>query len=243
MQLKNLAYSAAAFSVLAALPTVGHAAAVVPNLSVSGVPAPGFPHFDESKDVSVTLVKSGSGATATYQLTATYNVGGPFLFQYDPWTSFNITGATYQLVANFNNSAGLTGGTVTINGTIPGYAVPGTTAPASPLLYKADLLGYSKDTTAETTSDPTPMALAFKTGNTDPASWAYQFQKTGIESVYLYDFNVAALMGSFTSSKFKSVQFTNASALTTVPLPAALWLFGSAVAALAGTRRRVAVSR
>lgn len=243
MQLKNFAYPAAAFLALAVLPGTGHAIAVVPNFNVAGVPPPGFEHFDLTRDVSLTLTKTGGGPTATYTLTATYTPGGSFLYQADPWHAFNVNG-TYQLTASFNSSAQLTGGTVAITGTIPGYNIPNTVAPpaTSSLLFKADLLSYGTDTTTPTAADPTPVALAFKTGNTDPASWAYQFQKTGEESVYLYDFNVASLMSSFNSPKFRTVTFTNVSALTTVPLPAAAWLFGSAVTILAGLRRRAPIN-
>ncbi len=214
------------------------ALAVVPNFNIAGIPPPGFAHFDQTRDVEVKLVKSGTGTGATYQLTATFNNtanGDPALFQQDPWTQFGMSG-TYQLTANFDSAAGWTGGSVSINGTVPGYNVPGYTAPpnTSSLLYRADLIAYRADTTA----DATPMALGFET--TNPTGWAAQFQ-TGNESVYLYDFNVAALMGSFTSNKFKSVTFTKASALTTVPLPAAFWLFGTALLALSGARRRPAL--
>jgi hypothetical protein len=241
MQLNSYAGPAAAFLALAVLPTASQAVAVVPNFSIGGIPIPGFPHFDNKKDITLTLAKSGSGAGATYQLTANYTAPGIFRFQYDPAHPFNVVNGTYQLVASFNSSAALTGGSVTVNGIISGYNIPDTTAPptTSSLLYKADLLGYGTDTTA----NATPMALGFKTGNTDPTSWAYQFQKTGFESVYLYDFNVAALMSSFKNPKFKTITFSKASALTTVPLPAAVWLFGSALAVLSGAgataRRRV----
>jgi hypothetical protein len=235
MQLKRFAYPASAFLLLSVLPTAGQAITVAPNFSIGGIPAPGFPRFDNTKDVNVTLAKSGSGAGATYQLTANYT-SGAFLLQYDPWTSFNVAG-TFQLVANFNSSGALTGGSVAINGTIPTYSVSGTTAPPGTpsLLYGAQLTAYGADTTA----NATPMALGFKTNNA--TGWAAQFQSSP-ESVYLYDFNTAAFMSSFNNPKFKTITFTKASALTTVPLPAAFWLFGSALAALSGTRRRIPVA-
>jgi hypothetical protein len=238
MQLEKFVYPAVAFLALAALPVTSHAAAAVPNFSIAGIPAAGFPHFDNTRDVTVTLAKNGTGAT-TYQLTATYN-GGPFVFQTDPWTSYNVTGGSYTLNAFFSNTStstnpAFTSGTVAINGSIPGYSGPGTPPPNPGLLYGANLTAFGFDRTP----DSTPAALGFKTDS--PTGWAAQFQG-GPESVYLYDFNVAALMSSFSSAKFRSVQFTRASAFTTVPLPAAVWLFGSALVGLAGVRRRPAAS-
>jgi len=221
----------AVFGLLSALPGLSHAMPVVPNFNVAGIPRQGFPHFDETQDVQIKLAKTGTGASATYSLTADYT-GGAFLFQYDPAHAFNVVGGAYHLQASFNSAGGLTGGSVAVTGTIPGYNIPGTAAPSSTNLYTADLLAYGTDTVA----DGTPMAVGFKTGNA--GGWARQFQGGGQESIYLYDFNVAALASSFTSPKFIGATFAKASALTTVPLPAALWLFGSALGLLSGFRRR-----
>ena len=143
-----------------------------------------------------------------------------------------MVGGAYHLQASFNSAGGLTGGSVAITGSIPGYNIPGTAAPSSANLYTANLLAYGVDTVA----DSTPMALGFKTGNA--GGWAAQFQGGHQESIYLYDFNVAALASSFTSPKFVGATFAKASALTTVPLPAAVWLFGPALGLLSGFRRR-----
>lgn len=229
MQPNSFALPASAFLLLSGIPGLGHALAVAPNFSVPGIPPPGFQHFDNS--VQIHLVKTGSGAGATYQMTANW-ASGTYLFQSDPWTSFNVNGS-YHLVANFNSAGAFVpaGSSVSISGAIPSYTGPGTGVPTG-TLYSADLTAFGADTVI----DATPTALAFKTEN--PAGWAAQFQGSP-ESVYLYGFNVAAFMNSFASAKFRSVLFNNASAYTTVPVPAAFWLFGSAVTGLAaGWRRR-----
>lgn len=232
MKLQRFSCSVGTLLCLVGFSTPSHALSVVPNFNIGGIPPPGYAHFDMTSDVQVSLVKSGSGAAATYQLQASYvPAQGSALFQQNPWLSFGMVGS-YQLTASFNSGATLTGGSVTINGTVPGYGYAGYTPPPSTpsLLYRADLAAYGADTVA----DATPMALGFRT--TNPSGWAAQFQTTD-ESVYLYGFNVAALMSSFTSNKFKSTSFNKASALTTVPIPAASWLFGSALIALSRRRR------
>jgi hypothetical protein len=230
MKIDCYALPAGAFLLALGAPGLSHALAVAPNFSIAGISPPGFQHFDNS--VQIHLVKTGSGSSATYQMNANW-ASGTFLFQTDPWTSFNVNG-TYHVAASFDSAGAFTGGSVSINGAIPGYAGPGAGTPNG-LLYSADLTAFG----ADTVNDATPAALGFKTEN--PGGWAGQFQ-TSPESVYLYGFNVASLMSSFSSVKFRSVIYNNALAYTTVPIPAAVWLFGSAMAALAGWRKRIVES-
>lgn len=231
MQLQKISLPASTFLLLSLSPGFSHAVAVAPNFNIAGIPPPGFQHFDNA--VKIQMVKTGSGAGATYTMTAHW-ASGTYLFQTDPWTAFNVNGS-YNLNATFNSTGGFTGGTVTLNGAIPTYSGPGTGTPAG-LLYQANLTGFG----ADTINDATPAALGFKTDNAGATGWAAQFQTTP-ESVYLYQFNVASFMASFTSPKFRSVIYNNALAYTTVPVPAAAWLFGSALAGLLGWRRAAPV--
>ncbi|MGZ8249530.1 VPLPA-CTERM sorting domain-containing protein [Methylomagnum sp.] len=224
MQFKSFALPASAFLVMLGVPSLSQAVAVAPNFSIAGIPPPGFQHFDNAAKIVLTKTSPTS-----YVMTANW-ASGTFLFQSDPWTANNVTGGSYNVTANFGAGGGFVSGTVTINGNIPTYSGPGTGTPTG-LLYQADLTAFG----ADTTNNATPSALGFKTEN--PTGWAAQFQPSP-ESVYLYGFNVASFMNGFNATKFKSVIYNNALAYTTVPIPAAAWLFGSAMAALAGWRRR-----
>lgn len=224
----HLACAAGALLILAQAPGMVRAASIPPNFSITNIPPPGFPHFDNTADL--TLLKTGTGPTAAYQMTANWN-SGAFLFQTGPSLSFTVTGS-YSVTANFSSSGALTSGTVTVNGTVPGYNGPGAAPSANPqLLYQANLTAFNVDPT----NDGTPAALGFRTES--PTGWAAQFQ-TDPESLYVYGFNVASFMSSFTTSKFRASAYGNTLAYTTVPVPAAAWLFGSAVLTLAGWRRR-----
>lgn len=233
MQLNKLAFSASAFLLMSGASGLSHALAVPPNFSIAGIPPPGFEHFDNT--AKITLIKTGTGPTATFQMTAVW-VSSTFLLQADPSNAFNVNSGTYQVVANFNSVGTFVpaGSSVTVTGSVPTYTGPGVGIPTG-TLYSANLVGFGADTII----DATPTALGFKTDNA--TGWAAQFQ-TDPESVYLYGFNVASFMSSFTSNKFKSVIYNNALAYTTVPVPAAAWLFGSALVGLSGWRRRNSVS-
>jgi hypothetical protein len=214
-------------SLLSLLPSVGFAASAVPNFLIGGVPPAGFPHFENP--ASITLTKSGTGSSASYLLTSA-NTSGDFIFQYNSTSAYNVTG-TYNLTASFNAAGVFTGGSLAINGTLPGYNGPGTAPSAtSQNLFSANLVSFGYDIVP----DITPVALGFKTENF--SGWATQFSDGSAESAYLYNFNVPGLMNMFANPKFKTITFQGA-ALTTVPIPAAVWLFGSGLALISCVRR------
>jgi hypothetical protein len=228
MQAKSSSGMWCALTLLFVLPSVGIAASAVPNFLIGGVPPAGFPHFENP--ASITLTKFGTSSSATFQLTAA-STSGNFIFQYDPTSAYTVTG-TYSLTASFNATGVFTGGSLAINGTLPGYDGPGT-APATTAqnLFSAHLVSFGNDIVP----DITPVALGFKTENF--SGWATQFSDGSAESAYLYNFNVPGLMGMFTNPKFKTITFQG-SAITTVPIPAAVWLFGSGLALIACVRRK-----
>jgi hypothetical protein len=238
MQLRSFAISTTALLVLALPPVASHAALTPPNLDVgAGVPEAGFPSFYSFQDIKVGLTKTGSGSGATYKLTADYAPSGSNnynVFWLTDTIGGDITNGASNLVANFNSSGTFTGGTLTITGTISSLNVnvPGLTLPApNSTLYTANLTGFGSDTT----NNATPASIGFSTVAT--GGWAAQFQ-TVTESVYLFDFNVANLMASFRNPRFTSGIWNNASQYVTVPVPAALWLFGSAIAVFSRFRSR-----
>jgi len=233
MQARNFKQALAAAALLAALPSIGQATSYVPNFSVPGVPLPGNPNFDNTASITLSRnsVVSGSGYTLTSVSTP-----GSFVFQPSSSSSYNVTG-TFSLSASFSSAGAFTGGTVAINGTIPTYSGPGTIGTVTTTtqnLFSADLTAYG----ADNTNDSTPFSLGFKTENF--SGWASQFSAGSPESVYLYSFNVPALTSKFGSSKFapgSSVTFQGA-AFTTVPVPSAVWLLGSAFALAPWARRK-----
>ena len=209
-------------------PSLGFGASAVPNFIIGGVPPAGFPHFENP--ASITLTKTGAGSAATFQLTSA-STPGSFIFQYNPTSAYAVAG-TYSLTANFNAAGTFTGGTLAINGTIPGYNGPGTApAPTTQNLFSANLVGFGYDIIP----DNSPVALGFMTQ--DFSGWATQFSDGSAESAYLYSFNVPGLMSMFTNPKFRTITFQG-SAMTTVPIPAAVWLFGPGLALIAGFRRK-----
>lgn len=230
-----------AVAMLAFMPTIGYTAAAVPNFSIDGIPAPGTPHFFNSVNVKVAKFDTG------YKVTATSTASGAASFGYSASTSYNITEGSYNLTAYFDGAGTFkptftSGGsiftsTVAINGTLAGYSsnpIPGATAPTSDLLT-ADLVGYGFD---KTDNPDSLAAIGFRTQNL--GGWTAQFNANTDESVYLYGLSVdlftRVLGGDFSFAA--PLTFRNASAFTTVPVPAGVWLLGSALALAPWARRK-----
>lgn len=231
MQAKSRGLAWWSIIVLCLLPTFGLAATAVPNFIIGGIPPAGFPHFENTASITLTKQTSG-GATTGYVLTSASRPG-TFVFQYNPTNAYNVSG-TYSLTANFNASGGFANGNLAITGSIPGYNGPGTAPTADPNqnLFSAKLVSFGSDVVSDTVS---PVALGFMT--TDFTGWATQFSDASAESTYLYSFNVPGLMSMFNNPKFRSITFQGM-AMTTVPIPAAVWLFGSGIAMLSCFRRK-----
>jgi hypothetical protein len=209
------------------LPSLGQAA-TASDISIPGIPPAGFPSFENN--VSITQTRTGSGASAVTTLKA-FDDPGSFVFKLNSSQSYNVTNTGYLLSATFNSAGNFTGGNLSITGIVQGY--PG--APATVTnLYTANLASFAYDNV----NDATPVALGFRTDNW--SGWAAQFQQAP-ESAYLYNFNVIGFVNNLTNPLFKNTTF-HGSAVTTVPIPAAAWLFGSALALLAGARRRKSIS-
>ena len=230
MQIQHFRLTVWVAALLLAGPNIGHAATAVPDFNVGGIPPPGFPDF--SNTASIALGKTGVGADAGYQLVSG-DIPGSFSFQYSPTLSYNVSG-NFSLSATAS-AGGAFSGSFAINGTVPDYNGPGTPPlPSKQNLFSGTIAGLNADVVG---GDGTPVAVGFVT--TGFSGWASQFSTGSAESIYLSDFNVPWMATMANSPKFKNLSLQG-SALTTVPLPAAVWLFGSACGLLACVRRNKA---
>ncbi|MEK7322147.1 MAG: VPLPA-CTERM sorting domain-containing protein [Pseudomonadota bacterium] len=213
----------AAALLLPTLPGITHAASVVPDFNISGVPDAGFPHFEDK--VKLSLSKSGKD----WKFTAV-NTTGTQLFQKNPTQSYNITSPSFSLTALFDSSLNFKNGTMAIKGKIPSLGVNSTTN-----LWTATLSNFGFDINP---FDGSPISLGWKT--TNMTGWGvtagYAFGTP--ESVYLYNFGLSSLANMFYGHHGSSFSNVTATALTTVPVPAAVLLLGSGLIALFGLRRR-----
>ena len=187
---------------------------------LSGIRPPSLPFFASA--VNVTYLKNATGST----ISAGYNSAlGSVLVGPDKQV-YNIGNTSYSLTANFNTSNYLTGGSVSIKGNIPGLGINN----SSTTLMSANL------TPGGFASGFGGYLLGFNTQNLvcNPQLNAYTHCTTA-ESVYL------GLLSPF-SFKNNSGWKTVGVQLTSVPVPMAVWLFGSGLLGLAGVARRKKVS-
>lgn len=225
--------------------------------TIGSVPAAGAPNFYTGANLTFSKVSGG------YQLTGT-KTGSTFTFNQDASTGWNVTNGAFDFKAKFNSVLGLpvfnsSGSYVSIKGKIPGYngsgnvLYDGSTASGfqstnvkttTGQLYKADLVGIGLDVN--------PIGLGFTTDASDDWGWASQFMSVN-ESVWFYLLGNTTFGGKTYSSSIWdkcleeigknkkstwSISFNNVGSVTTVPVPAAVWLFGSAMAGLVGFGRR-----
>jgi hypothetical protein len=201
-----------------------------PVFNAPGVPAAGFPDFRNS-NVSVSLTgKTGSG----FVLTATATSPGTFCLGNN---TYSISSETFKMTALFSNSGTFESGSESIYGYIPGL-----TSNSVQDLFSDSLTSYGVSTSTA--------GLGFETAS-DPTGWASQYQSTD-ESLYLYGLLAKLISGDLSAGlscgknciKSVSISASPISAITTVPLPAAIWLLGAGVAGLlaVGRRRREAGS-
>lgn len=239
MQARNYLLPLGAAVMLVALPSLGQAATDLP-WDVNNIPSPGFPHFENTTTVKLTKTNS-----TTFKVTAKQTTGD-FSFQYSPSAVYTVKGGEFSLTANFTVANGVptlsssNPGSVSITGYIPDWvpltpgAVDSVTTTAQNL-FTADLTGFGWDSVV----DSSPTSVAFKTA-ANSTGWASQFNNPpSEESIYLSGLPVGQFMDQFrNTAPLVRVTYNNVSAVTTVPVPAAVWLFGSALAALSVVRRR-----
>jgi len=143
---------------------------------------------------------------------------GDFFFEYGD-SIYAGEKLFYKLVADYDSDGNISSGTVRIRGAIPDLGIP----------KVRDLMTAEID---EWNLHDDPNLWAFRTRNI-VCTALFPFDCSTSESVYVL-LPGSGFDGDFDNGKFISAGF----AVTTVPLPAAAWLFGSALGLLGWARRR-----
>ena len=183
-------------------------------ISLPGIPASGLPDFTNSAQVNLFSLGTSFLLAATNSGAAiTYNPGG----------SVDSTG-NFLLTAQFSVGGAYVPntGTVSISGSTPYPGLPGVYITGDLLTAKLTGFNFGTDDLGFSTSITSGYATLFGTQ----------------ESVYLSANGIAAALGFGTGSLHATANPLAASAVTTVPVPAAVWLFGSALAGLVSIGRR-----
>jgi hypothetical protein len=194
--------------------TAADAAMMLPSFN-AGLPAPGFPDFTGNVGATVFLDSGG------FLLEAGNGYGlanSNTFFDLSPTLQYAVQNENYSLSAQFNSRGVFEYGMVKIYGQINSLGV------GYQNLYTAsfDKAGLSFNT----------FGIGFETTNVGDSGWATKYQ-SGPESVYLYDLSNLRLGSQWDFSGWHvPVLSFNALQITTVPLPAALWLLLSSLGAL-----------
>lgn len=185
-----------------------------------GIPEAGSPNF--SNNAQVNLFDLGG----TYLLAAT-NAGATVSFNHESGSvsSSATHPADFLLTAQFNGNGSYRAGTGTlrISGEIPyPYAnLPGVYISGNLLTATLDSFAFDANTLGFSTTLVSGFGTLFGTA----------------ESVYLSATGLSNTLG-FTSGSLVAANALQASAITTVPVPGAVWLFGSAMAGFLVSRRK-----
>jgi hypothetical protein len=234
---KRTALSVAVLAASALATGTANAWTSLPSFNAPGISQPGFPDFTDSNTNTLNVefgliggkTKSIDGYTAPtgdYLLTAYSTVPGAFNTSLTSYQT--IWGEAFGMYAVFNSKGQFISGGETIYGCSP----PGTKTCKTPSnLYTTSFDKYGVSTST--------VGLGFDTVYSSASGWAKQYQH-GNESFYLYAAALAPLDNALKAGKNLPTWFqaSGVNGITTVPLPAAGWLFGPAFAALFGVMRR-----
>jgi hypothetical protein len=178
---------------------------------LSGLVAPSLPAFGTYINASFTKGSSSSVLKVTAASTSSI-----FIVPKSPYL-YGISSTTYNLTANFNSSGVFTSGNVVITGKFNGSST-------STTLMTANLTKFGKSSDG--------YIWGFNTNNIVCSAAINAAAKgcTTAEVVYL---------GLFSAQKSLTKSWsTKGVALTSVPVPAAAWLFGSGLVGLVSIGRR-----
>lgn len=236
-RLKRTWASALAVGATALAATAAHAAYTPPVFTpYPTIPKAGFPEFTSTVNGTAFLTYS-HGQITGLDITATQSSSSGS-FYLSPTSVYAVSNETYSFSAVLNLSTGAVTGSETITGKLPS------------LTTQTNLYGASLDQIAISGS-PT-IGLGFET--TKATGWASKYQ-TGKESTWFYNFSNIGLTGlakndTNMSDWIKALEKDGQNAkltfsayqITTVPLPAAIWLMLSGLGALLTRVRRRAGS-
>jgi hypothetical protein len=211
---------------------------VADQYDLPGIVPSSLPAFETA--VQVSYLKNSSGAT----LKARFNDTSGFSKLVYPNQTFGVRNTKYVLNAVFDSNNVFQSGTVAIRGKIPGLVG----GHGVQTLMTADLTAFARNSAGD--------LLGFNTANIvcNPAINAY-VPCTTSESVYLalnkgiFDNNCFSGHSAFRHNdcgndekgeKWKKARIfkTSGIAITSIPVPAAVWLFGSGLLGLVGIAHR-----
>jgi hypothetical protein len=240
----------------------------VPNFSGPGVSSPGYPDFwgadttaSLSKNSNGTFTLSISGNSGACGSERSFSKCSEAIFNF-PNGAYLVGNETLNITANLSSSGAFLSGTYEIDGTLAASSNPSfhTTAPPGKSWGPVAYTDLFSTTLTNMTIDGKNEALGF--GTTNFGGWANQTQFTGgskSESLWLYAlFNGTgmggggwqgsdnsqnsawnAFLAELKSGKgLKANTFYGIASINTVPIPGALWLFGSSLMGLGGMIRR-----
>jgi len=218
-----------------------------------GVVAPSFPLFLDTNE-TIKVTKNGTGANTFWTMTGT---GSTTSFFGSLLKSYDLGSDSVKYVANFNSAGQLItsmGGTtltnyLQINGSLPAGKFGNTSWVAQPneLLLKADLTsvgtwnGVALGFATHFTGGWAALNTALTGGSKGESLWL-----TGLSA----DFSnlVKALDGNNGNGTLSSLfggnkTITGVVSVSSVPVPAAVWLFGTGLMSLLAGRRKNATLR
>ena len=199
--------------------SAGFAASVCPDsgayptngCNLPGLAAGSFPYFTQGVDVKLNSKDNGD-----FSFKASYGGSGISEFVVDSTTSYSIDNTFFQFKAN-GKHGDVVNGSVRIMGNIGGK-------PGRQTLMTADLTGVW---------DYSGGLIGFNTMNIQCGDAILALVNCTSSEVIYFSLQDALVPGGM-KGKFE----TTGLAVTSVPVPAAVWLFGSGLVGLIGVSRR-----
>lgn len=187
-----------------------------PSFVFNNTPATRFGSNVQSWFNNYAVIQNVGGAEGSYNLFA-HNEGS-FAFMESMGVGLAGSAGSFDLNATFDSNGVMTGGTVTIMGSIAGLGIDN----ASTVLMTADLVDFSFQGNL----------VGFSIGNITCAAEIQNCESDpgDIESVYI---RMAGSFAGIENLNGQNYRSTIAS-ITTVPLPAAAWLMLSSLGFIAG---------